>query len=179
MTMILFLRCPGRQISPIETPELANAAFVSLKARGDNSTGWSTAWKICTYARLHKADRAYDLKRSLFERCILGNLFDSHPPFQIDGNFGYTAGVAEILFQSHVIKGRHYVYDVLPALPEQWNDGSINGLKARGGCTVDIEWKDGKLSKLVINAERDTEFHLSYNGQCRKIDLKAGEKITF
>lgn len=175
----LYAVCPGRQISPIETPELANAAFVSLKARGDNSTGWSTAWKICTYARLHKADRAYDLIRSLFERCILGNLFDSHPPFQIDGNFGYTAGVAEMLFQSHVIKDGIYVYDVLPALPEQWKDGSVNGLKARGGCTVDIEWKDGELSKLVINAERDTEFHLSYNGQCRKISLKAGKNFKY
>lgn len=173
----LFAVCPGRQISPVKTPELADAAFVSLKARGDYSTGWSTAWKIYTYARLHKPDRAYDLIQCLFEKCILSNLFNSHPPFQIDGNFGYTAGVAEMFLQSHIKKDGLYVYHILPALPLEWKSGSMKGLKARGGCTVDMEWNDGKLEGLHVSAERDIQFYVLYNGEYRKVELKAGRKV--
>lgn len=173
----LFAVCPGRQISPIETPELADAAFVSLKARGDYSTGWSTAWKIYTYARLHKAERAYDLIQCLFEKCILNNLFNSHPPFQIDGNFGYTAGVAEMFFQSHIKKDGLYVYHILPALPKAWESGYIMGLKARGGCTVDIKWEKGCLLALNVSAGHDAQFYVLYNGIYKKVELKAGKKI--
>lgn len=175
----LYAVCPGRQISPIETPELAEAAFVSLKARGDNSTGWSTAWKICTYARLHKAERAYDLVRSLFERCILGNLFDSHPPFQIDGNFGYTAGVAEMCLQSHVKKDGLYVLHLLPALPKAWKNGHVKGLKTRGGCTVDLEWKNGKLTCLNIHSEKDMQFYLLHEGKYSKQSVRAGKNFKY
>jgi len=161
---------PGRQISPVTTPELAEAAKVSMNARGDGATGWSKAWKICIWARLHDGDRAYKLLSEFIKRNVYPNLFGFHPPFQIDCNFGYAAGVGEMLVQSHLqvsgLRGqasgekgqssvtsdqcRSYVIHLLPALPKAWPDGSVRGMRVRGGYEVDMDWKDGKLVRAEI-----------------------------
>ncbi|WP_306210460.1 glycoside hydrolase family 95 protein [Actinoplanes sp. RD1] len=145
----LFGLHPGRQITPQGTPELAGAAEISLRARGDGGTGWSKAWKINFWARLHDGDHAHLMLAEQLRTSTLSNLWDTHPPFQIDGNFGATAGIAEMLLQSHAGE-----LHVLPALPAAWPAGRVSGLRARGDLTVDITWSDGAATGLTVRAGR-------------------------
>ncbi|MFZ4862589.1 glycosyl hydrolase family 95 catalytic domain-containing protein [Sphingobacterium sp. Mn56C] len=171
-TSHLFGLHPGDQISILATPELAEAAKKTLLRRGDGGTGWSLAWKINMWNRLHDGDHAYLLLHNLLSDKTLPNLFDNHPPFQIDGNFGATAAIGEMLLQSHVRDNKQgYVMELLPALSQHMPSGSVTGLKARGNVLVNISWKDGKLSAAEITAATSGNYSISYAG--KKITVKA------
>ncbi len=191
----LFGLHPGHQITPA-TPELFAAARKTLEIRGDDGTGWSLAWKINFWARLLDGDHAYLLIQRLLRPLDAGdgstnygggggvypNLFDAHPPFQIDGNFGFTAGVTELLLQSQntTPDGIHEI-DLLPALPGVWPTGSVSGLKARDNVTVDLMWNNGRLVSATLTSATAAKHTVRYRGTAKQVSLTAGvpTAVTF
>lgn len=176
----LFGLHPGRTLSPVTTPELAQAAKVVLEHRGDGATGWSMGWKLNQWARLHDGNHAYTLFGNLLKNGTLDNLWDTHAPFQIDGNFGGTAGVTEMLMQSHM----GFIH-LLPALPDAWNEGSISGLCAKGNFEIGFDWKDGTLLQATVKSNaggkcvlryKDTSLTLNtVKGKVYRIAMKNGK----
>lgn len=166
----LFGLHPGHTISPIITPELAQASRTALEHRGDGATGWSMGWKLNQWARLHDGNRSYTLYSNLLKNGTNDNLWDSHPPFQIDGNFGGTAGVTEMLMQSHM----GFIH-LLPALPDVWHDGRITGIRAKGNFTVDLYWSDNNLTKAVIHSGSGVPCRLYYKGKKIKFETERGQ----
>lgn len=188
----LFGLHPGAQITP-DTPELFAAARRTLELRGDDGTGWSLAWKICFWARLLDGDRAHALVRALLRPVpsdlhainyhggggVYPSLLAAHPPFQIDANFGYVAGVIELLLQSHQRDASgNPILHLLPALPAAWPDGSVTGLRGRGGFTLDLTWKFGKLSGLTVTSTRDQRATLRYSGRDTTLRFRSGEPLS-
>ena len=178
---------PGHHLSLESTPELAEAARKTLIQKGDISTGWSTGWRINLWARLYNGEKAYQIFRRLLtyvspdkykgpDKRVSGgtypNFFDAHPPFQIDGNFGGTAGICEMLIQSS--RG----IKLLPALPSAWTSGNVKGLCARGGFVLDFSWHDGRITQVRIKSTVGGQTTLYYNGKAQKVNLKAGEEAV-
>jgi len=164
---------PGHDISLKATPDLAAAAKTSLELRGDGGTGWSTVWRVALWARLQNAEHAYNNLKILINTSTLPNMFDLCPPFQIDGNLGGPAAITEMLIQSTPDE-----ITILPALPQQWPNGSLQGVRVRGGGKVNIAWKDGMLSRFAIQSSRAIRYRVSYGKQRSNIHLQPGEAIV-
>jgi alpha-L-fucosidase 2 len=189
---------PGSEITPYGTPDLFKAARQSLIYRGDAATGWSMGWKINLWARFLDGDHAYKILQNLITPAsdvkpthagLFVNMFDAHPPFQIDGNFGATAGISEMLLQSDdpygtptsltpVQSGEAGFIHLLPALPSAFPNGKVTGLRARGGFDVSIEWAGGKLVKAVITPRESKPLKVRYAGKEKEYAAKAGQAIT-
>lgn len=179
----LFGLHPGRLITKTKTPEFYEACKMSLERRGDEGTGWSRAWKINFWARLHDGERAYKLLKNLLQPAMVGdrvgagtypNLFCSHPPFQIDGNFGGTAGIAEMLLQSH-----DGFIEVLPALPSAWKTGHFKGLCAENGAVVDCYWENGIVKEIKIKSKIGGTYYIMMpDGSVKEIKLKKNGSET-
>lgn len=169
----LFGLHPGHTVSWTHTPELAKAARVVLEHRGDGATGWSMGWKLNLWARLLDGNHAYKLYGNLLKNGTADNLWDLHPPFQIDGNFGGTAGVTEMLLQS-----QDGDIHLLPALPDAWADGEVKGLCARGNFVVDITWRGGQLAEARVRSNSGEAGVVRYKGQTLPVDVKQGETLV-
>lgn len=165
---------PMAQFTP-ETPELFEAARATIERRlsfGGGHTGWSRAWIVNLFARLQDGEKAYENLMGLLRKSTLSNLFDTHPPFQIDGNFGGTSGIAEMLIQSH-----NGIIRLLPAIPPVWKSGEVKGLCARGGFLVDMKWENQKLQKASVYSKKGGKCLIIYAGEKQEVSLKAGEDI--
>jgi alpha-L-fucosidase 2 len=183
---------PGNEIHPNTTPELAEACKVTLSQRGDGGTGWSRAWKINFWARLLDGDHAFLLLKNLMvpsrttetnmqdKGGLYTNLFDAHPPFQIDGNFGATSGITEMLLQSHLRdeKGNYYM-DILPALPSALSEGSVMGIKGRGGFEISIIWKEHKLESVKVTSLNGNNLIVRYNNKVISTNTVEDGTYTF
>jgi alpha-L-fucosidase 2 len=173
----LFALYPSNQITKLKTPGLFEAAKKTIEfrlANGGGRTGWSRAWIINFYARLLEGNKAHENILALQQQSTLSNLFDDHPPFQIDGNFGVVSGITEMLMQSHAGE-----VEILPALPTAWSTGKISGIVARGGFEVSIEWVEGKLRKLEILSKYGKPFILRYGDHVKTIKTKKGKVLKF
>lgn len=183
---------PGNEIHPLSTPKLAEACKVTLSHRGDAGTGWSRAWKINFWARLLDGDNSFLLLKNLMVPAtskiqneenkggLFPNLLDAHPPFQIDGNFGATSGITEMLLQSHLRdENGDYYQDILPALPSALSSGSISGIKGRGAFEISIAWEKGGLKFAEIKSLKGNKLNVRHNGKLLSKETKIGEVITF
>ena len=173
----LFGLYPGSEITPANRM-LFEAAAKTVERRQEyarlgqgSSPGWNKAWLINFYARLGNGDAAWQKVVEMQRERILFNLFGDHPPFQIDGNFGFTAGIAEMLIQSH----QENIITLLPALPQAWEKGEIKGLKARGNITVDIKWENNRLTGATLIASNDCSVQVKYHDKTQKISLSKGK----
>ena len=182
---------PGWMFTPHQHADLYEACRQSLDVRGDKSTGWAMGWRVALWARLRDGNRALRVIGALLSYVnankamnysngggLYANLWDAHPPFQIDGNFGGTAGIAEMLMQSHQREAGQRVIELLPALPAVWSSGRVSGLRARGGVEVSLSWAAGRVTDFTLAAARDADVLLKYNGEVKQLTLTSGDTVS-